>query len=183
MGVVVHYTADGGAEAGADSLVAAGLGYHLIIDKDGAVYQMTSLTRKVWHAGKAVWRGHSPNQTCLAIALVSWGFLRASPLGSFRTYLGTLVVPGAVAWRTDNRFGIVQPWDAATSAQLSALEMTLHWCLDLGVDPEMIFGHDECALPPGRKMDPGGVLPYSMADLRRKLVDERNAEAASDPRV
>jgi N-acetyl-anhydromuramyl-L-alanine amidase AmpD len=173
IGAVVHYTADGDAAAGAASLVAAGLGYHLIVAKDGSVYQMASLTRKVWHAGKAAWRGHSPNQTCLAVALVSWGFLRPSPGDAYRTYLGTLVVPGAVAWRTDNRFGIVQPWDAATPAQTSALETILQRCLDLGMDPDMICGHDECALPAGRKMDPGGVLPYTMADLRKRLKDDR----------
>lgn len=168
-GVVVHYTADRALEAGAAYLVSANLGYHLIVGRDGGIYQMTSLDRMAWHAGKAIWHGRSPNHHFLGVSLVSWGFLKQLPSGKFRSHTGADVDPDDVAQRPDNRHGIVQPWDAATPEQVTSLEEILQWCVTRGIDPDMVCGHDECALPPGRKADPGGVLPYAMSELRQRL--------------
>jgi N-acetyl-anhydromuramyl-L-alanine amidase AmpD len=166
LGVVIHYTADRNLVEGVKSLVARKLGYHLIIDRDGGVYQMTSLDRKCWHAGSALWHGRSPNHHFLAVSLVSWGFLK--PM-TFESYAGTKIRIEDVEQRPDNVKGIVQPWDAATDLQLVALDEVLRFCITNGIEPEMICGHDECALPFGRKLDPGGVLPWSMAKLRERL--------------
>src|SRR5512138_1274907 len=75
IGAVIHYTADRDEERVRRSLEQTQLCYHLIISRNGNVIQHAWLHRQTWHAGKAVWRGFSPNQRFLGIALMSWGGL------------------------------------------------------------------------------------------------------------
>jgi len=130
---------------------------------------MNPFNKKCWHAGKAVWAGQSPNQSHVAVALASWGHLDQVKPGVFHSWAKVLVPKAEVEQRPDNIKGVVIPWDIATNAQISSLFDVLRWFISLGISPSNICGHDECALPPGRKLDPGGVLPMSMDQLRKSL--------------
>jgi N-acetyl-anhydromuramyl-L-alanine amidase AmpD len=167
--VTVHYTADRDIARTARSLIKADLGYHLFIDRGGEVTQMTSFDQICWHAGNAVWAGKSPNKNHISLALISWGALTEIKAGIYQSWAKTFVPPSEVEIRPDNVKGLKQPWDVATLAQISALIDVLRFCIGEGIDVGDICGHDECALPPGRKLDPGGVLPMSMSQLRSML--------------
>ncbi len=167
-GVVVHYLADRNAERAMAALKAGGLGYHLIIGRDGAVCQTTHLNLAVNHAGEASWQKASPNRHFLAVALVSWGLLSAKE-GKLLAWNGSQVGPHEAAKRPGNVAKGEEWWDIATAPQEAALRRFLGWVVERGIDPKMICGHDECALPKGRKPDPGGVLSKTMREVRAEF--------------
>lgn len=163
-GVTVHYTADRDLQRTIRALAARDLAYHLIVDRDGTVYQMVPLTKTVWHAGKATWGSASPNRSHLSISLMSWGEVERLAPGAFETWNG-LAIPTA---DVEDRRGAF--WDAATPAQEVALVEALVWACGLGIAVGNICGHDECALPKGRKIDPGGVISKTMEELRAAVA-------------
>jgi N-acetylmuramoyl-L-alanine amidase len=183
-GVVVHYTAGPSVEGAVSELLAKDLGYHLIIDRDGRVYQMTSLTKSVWHAGRAFWKGYSPNHFFLGVALVSWGELKFKK-GEYRSYAGTVIPPqDVVTGKTVGLYagsaippqdvvagktvgGVLAYWHKATLAQRLSLAQILSFFLEQGGNRDLICGHDECCLPKGRKIDPGWILQQSMDEIRK----------------
>lgn len=155
LGVTVHYTASGSMQSALDEEIH-GLGYHLIIDRDGTVVQTCYLNKKVNHAGIAIWNTVSPNSHHAAIALVSWGLLDDRGL----TYAGKMLPADEIKeWNG-------KKWHKATDAQEKSLIQALNWFMLNGIKPENICGHDECALPKGRKVDPGGIMSFTIQQFR-----------------
>lgn len=166
LGITVHYLGSHNVAASIDHLRGSSLAYHVIIDRGGAAWQMADFERRVNHAGVASWRGKSPNRSHIAIALASWGQLKFESK-KLKTWAGASYAPEGAAYREGN-LGLAKTWwDAATEAQVSALTLCAkHLVSAYRIDPENICGHDECALPHGRKSDPGGVLPFTMKAFR-----------------
>lgn len=156
-GITVHYTADGDIERVKREMSQAHVGYHFVIDRDGSLHQTANLAKAVNHAGKAMWQGQSPNRTHLAVAFVSWGLLHE----------------GGIAWNGTRVIGVNRRghlWDPATAKQEKVLiNLLRELCRDFQILPLNICGHDECALPAGRKVDPGGSLSKTMAEIRKEL--------------
>jgi len=169
VGITVHYLGSVNVMSAAEYLDTANLAYHIIIDKGGNAWQMADFKKRVNHAGVATWQGYSPNRTHLAIALASWGQLKFERK-KLKTWAGQTFKAEDAAYRAGN-LGLAKTWwDAATHEQVEKLlEILRHFVLG-GIHPANICGHDECALPSGRKQDPGGVLPFSMAELRNILM-------------
>jgi len=79
--LVLHYT---GMECGEAALArlcdpAAEVSAHYLIEEDGTVFQLVPEHRRAWHAGVAVWRGHTDiNSRSVGIELVNrgheWGY-------------------------------------------------------------------------------------------------------------
>lgn len=168
VGVMLHYLADRSVNRAHKTLVDGGLGYHIIIDRLGSVYQTAFLNRRVNHAGKAVWKGQSPNRSHVAIALASWGILNRNK-GAWYSWAGIKIPAADVAARPSNVDGKTYAWDAATAEQEEKLWEVLRWFVRHGVDPEMVCDHSEAAIPVGRKMDIGGVLSATMDEIRGRL--------------
>lgn len=164
QGVTVHYSADRDLSRTISALDKRSLGYHLIIERDGTVFQIADLTGRLWHAGKAIWNGRSPNQTHLSIALLSWGWLKERAPGAYESWNGMMVPTSDVARRRG------QWWDKATAEQEASLRYLLEWLALHGIPIADMCGHDECALPSGRKSDPGGVLELTMGEMRAALL-------------
>lgn len=173
LGVVVHDTADRDLVRVRRSLKEQGLGYHLLIDRDGKVIQLCYFDRRANHAGNADWKKYSPNRWFASVSLASWGKLEKvkGPDGpSFQAWNKSVLDPAEVVYRV-GADGKKSYWDAATPAQETALLEVLRWFVAMGVDAENVCGHDECALPKGRKSDPGGVLSRPMAAWRAAAAD------------
>lgn len=173
-GITIHHTADPDVDRVVRSLREQRLAYHLIIAADGTVIQTAWLNRRVDHAGAATWRGKSPNKHHIAIAVASWGRLTEEPAGVMRSWSGAVVDRGQVVARKDV-FGKPARWHAATPAQEATLLAALRFFVAAGIAPADVCGHDECALPKGRKDDPGGVLSRTTGELRTLLLADRDA--------
>lgn len=167
-GVTVHYTADRELNRTIKSLADKDCSYHLIIERDGKVVQTCYLDQATYHAGFAQWNGKSPNKQHVSVALMSWGYLKEQD-GNKVSWAKKIVPDEESALRPNNIDGATKYWDKATEAQEKKLLEVLRWFVASGIPIADICGHDECALPAGRKEDPGGVLSVSMKELRGLL--------------
>lgn len=164
LGITVHYTAGGSATSSIDYLRTTTLRYHLLIDRNGEVYQMVYLDRKVNHAGNASWAGLSPNSNHIAIAIANWGKLEESG-GQYQTWARKSLQHTQVARRPFNILEGIAYWERAPLVQERALLACLRWLIKHnGIRAEHICGHDESTL---RKIDPGGSLRHKMSEIRR----------------
>ncbi len=168
QGVTVHYSADRDLQRVIRTLHERGLNYHLIIDREGKVHQLCYLDRRVNHAGPSLWRQQSCNRWHAAVCILNWGQLKKGAM----TWNDIPLPAEDIARRPENVSFKMTLWDAATPAQEASLLMVLRWFVAMKVDPRNIVGHDESAIPPGRKVDPGGALSWTMEDLRNSLCDE-----------
>lgn len=169
-GVTVHYSADPDFERVVNCCLQSKLGYHAFIDATGDIYQMNTFDKTTNHAGRATWNNQSPNRSHIAICLLGWGRLTKREDGTVVSWTNTAVAKDAIRTTEDGRL-----WAKFTQAQEDSLVAFLKWAMAFGVKPTNICGHDECALPAGRKDDPGGSLSTSMEMLRRKLAAEVGA--------
>jgi hypothetical protein len=110
-GVTIHYTASRNLGSTVKELANKSLGYHLIIDRDGTIYQCAYFSHKVNHAGKAIWNELSPNRTHIAVSLISWGLLKEMAPGAYESWSGKLVATTDCVKRKGNW------WDCATKEQ------------------------------------------------------------------
>lgn len=169
-GVVVHFTGGSSLQGAYSTLKKKGYAYHLLIDRDGRVSQCLELVRRAAHAGHAEWEGLSPNRYFIGISLVGWGQL-VEKNGKFLSEAATEVPADQVALRVGHVDDKLRYWQMSTPAQDKALLEALRWLMEQGIPAAMVCGHDECALPKGRKDDPGGMLPWTMPELREMLRD------------
>ena len=89
-----------------------------------------------------------------------------------RAWNGKAIDPQAVVYRPDSLNGVKLPWHAATGLQEIAFINALKWlCINFGIKPDDVCDHAECALPRGRKMDIGGVISWTMEEVRMLLAD------------
>lgn len=180
VGITVHYLGSVNVTETAKHLDINNLAYHIIIDKGGYAWQMADFKKRVNHAGVATWQGYSPNKSHLAIAVASWGELKFESK-KLKTWAGQTFKAEDAAYRAGN-LGLAKTWwDAATESQVEKLlEILRHFVLG-GIHPMNICGHDECALPSGRKQDPGGVLPFTMVELRKLLMRDKLSSEVVTP--
>jgi N-acetylmuramoyl-L-alanine amidase len=68
--IVIHYTGDDSCEGAVSWLCArqSGVSAHLVIDKDGTVYQLLRFNVKAWHAGKSDYNGE-PNVNSFSVGI------------------------------------------------------------------------------------------------------------------
>lgn len=122
--VVLHATADGGDEAGAEawlSSAASQVSAHLHIRRDGTIVRLVSDVRRAWHCGRSSWRGiHDVNDFSLG-----W----------------------EMANRNDGR-------ERYTDAQYESVTILAAHYIAEGLTLKAFLSHAEVALPPGRKDDP-----------------------------
>lgn len=170
LGVTVHYLAERDPDKAISSLMRNKLGYHGIIDREGVFIQTSGFDNVVNHAGVAKWNYISPNKRHLAIALSSWGQLtKVHGNDQYVSWAGSTVPLVDVVLRRGNIDSALHYWDKATDRQEDTLRKFLEWAVSQGIRACDICGHDECAIPQGRKNDPGGVLSMMMSELRSTL--------------
>jgi len=157
--MTVHYTAGPSAGSAIQALKKRGLNYHLIIERDGTVIQSAWLTHSVFHAGAASWAGISPNRWHIAVALVSWGKVTAKGV----TWNGTAVPMNEIVAQGKHF------WHKATPEQEARLIEIGSWLVQRGLSSADFCGHHECCIPIGRKLDPGGILSFTMTEFRQRL--------------
>jgi N-acetylmuramoyl-L-alanine amidase len=172
VGCTIHYTASGSdMRALLLERKMQGKGYHLLIDRDGSITQMAWLDHKVFHAGNAAWKNLSPNRWFIAVALINWGYVRLID-GKYRSWSGVEIPPEDVRSWIHPLDTSLKFWQRSTLEQLDSLWQVMTWLKSARIRPELVCGHDECCIPPGRKVDPGGCLAIPMADFRTALQND-----------
>lgn len=129
---------------------------HLVIDRDGTVYQCVRFADRAWHAGPATkWRGESLAKSCnvndftIGIEIANWG-----RLVNGRTYTNKAFT-GALFSASDGT-----EWEAYPDAQIAAvIAVTKVICAKYPVITRAdIQGHEQIQ---SNKSDPGPAFPWT----------------------
>lgn len=185
--IVMHYTAGGSGAASRDYMLKSPtqkqrlLGSstkvyasaHVVVDRDGSVWQIVPFDRKARHAGRSSWKGlESLNRCSIGIEIANYGWLDQQGDGSYKR---------SDTPRFDAKDVTVAPmpsgtrmmgWENYPTPQLDAVERVTRALLAAYSSIGEVLGHEEIA--PGRKFDPGPAFPL---ECFRNLVDSRGIGA------
>ena len=165
-GAVVHFTAgrDKTEQEALDSYnwgCDSGFTF-FVIGPTGKLYQGFPLNKGGAHAGSSYWPGLGSGVSSKLVGI-------------------EVACAGKLDSRGKSWFGVTYPQDEIrngfkkyTPQQEETLIKLLVWlkknCPDV-FDVQYILGHDECAVPAGRKNDPGSSLSMTMPELRNKIQE------------
>lgn len=144
----------------------------IIIDREGKVWQDSSLDQWQPHAGTSRWGDlKSLNSKFVGIEVMSSGMLKRKG-DKYHTWFKKEIPKEEVRYAAHNANIAAGYYHTFTQAQEETLIRLLLW---LHKNNPSIFkiqnvcGHDECGMPLGRKTDPGGSLSMPMPELRNIL--------------
>lgn len=188
--VVMHYTAGGSGAASRDYMLksptqkqrllgSASKIYasaHVVVDRDGSVWQIVPFDRMARHAGRSSWKGlESLNRYSIGIEIANYGWLDRQGDGSYKRSdtprfeaKNVTVAPMPSGKR-------IMGWENYPSIQLEAVERVTRALVTAYTSITEIVGHQEIA--PGRKFDPGPAFPM---EYFRNLIDGRGTGAVDD---
>jgi N-acetylmuramoyl-L-alanine amidase len=149
--LVLHFTSGATARSSVDfwkTPAAKGASAHIVIDRDGTIYQCRPFNRTCGHAGKSTWRGFSGLNACsIGIEMANAGDDEALARKWSRMPL--------LKERHKNG-GPACEWERFTAEQLAACE-AISKALVARYHLDDVIGHDDIA--PDRKNDPGPAFP------------------------
>lgn len=187
-GLVVHFNAGRHNPA---STMQSGVknGYlYLAMGRDGTILQGNNLTEWGYHAGKSAWKINGKTVSGVSarfagIEISAAGLVKKNSDGTFAPWYAKkasdMLKEDQVRFAkkgqniTGNGY-----WEKYSPEQEEAL---IEFCLWLKANNPSVFnfdnvvGHDEVAVPFGRKNDPGGALSMTMPEFRA-LLKKRYAE-------
>jgi len=154
--LVIHFTSGASAESSIEfwrTPAAKGASAHIVIDRDGTIFQCRPFNTTCGHAGKSSWRGFTNLNSCsIGIELANAGDDEklATKWGKF-----------SVTAKHKNG-GPLQKWEGYPLAQLAACE-AVSKALVTRYKLDDVIGHEDIA--PTRKYDPGPAFPMSTLRL------------------
>jgi N-acetylmuramoyl-L-alanine amidase len=194
---VLHFTASRPGTRGDIAWLTnpnARVSAHFLLAADGAKTQHVPLTDCAWHAGISqlvlpggqVMRGC--NDFALGIELDNLGpLVRDEETGGWlyeegnalKPYVGATPVEAELLW-PGTGVGFKAGWEPFTDIQLASLAQLLGWLADAGMRDAVhtLIGHEEIALPPGRKRDPGPAFPWARFARRLPRLTDTRLESA-----
>lgn len=195
QGLIVHWTAGRPRDSAVATMeYGKNQGYfYLCIDATGQLWQSNKLSDWGWHTGNAAWDGlDSPARQCVGVEVCCAG--KVTPVivngkrkfapwyalgkdGQIVSYADLLdesdVREDKDGWDGDHSFaGWYHKYTEAQEATLKRLCLWLKENDPQNFKLEWVLGHDEIALPHGRKTDPGASLTLGMPKFREDLLLE-----------
>jgi N-acetylmuramoyl-L-alanine amidase len=165
--LVLHYTATTTAASAIGTLTNAKssnrVSVHLVLDEDGSVTQLLPFNVVGWHVGQSAYHGKAGcNNFSIGIEQVNAGVLQRRADGTFHTQIGDHVIPPAQVVHAQHRIthGWAD-WDAYPTAQVQAA-IAIGQALHAAYKFHDVVGHEDVALPVGRKTDPGPAYPLDL---------------------
>jgi N-acetylmuramoyl-L-alanine amidase len=170
--LVIHFTSGLSAKSSIDfwkSPEAKGANAHIIIDRDGTIFECRAFDRTAGHAGKSRWKDPTNglrtgcNAFSIGIELANAGNSVSGSVENPKAFGKHPLEAGAISAKHKNGGG-VELWEIYPTAQLEscfalAKALVEHYQLD------DVVGHEDIA--PERKNDPGPAFP--MQKLRESV--------------
>lgn len=159
--LVIHFTAGASAKSSVEywkTPDARGAEAHIIIDRDGTVYQIRATNHRADHAGISRWRCPRTDKVFSMLNSCSIGIelANAGDNAKLAKRMG-----GQTIKAKHKNGGPLTDWETYPEAQIKAcIEVAKALCKRYSLDD--IIGHDDIA--PNRKNDPGPACP--MGDIR-----------------
>lgn len=179
--LVIHYTGGASGSSSAAWLCnpQAQASAHVVVDRDGTVFQLLPFNQIAWHAG---WSSHNGrqglNKYSIGIEIDNAGILQKSG-AAFVSSFGKLIAPEEVVEATHRHHITPAFWHKYTEVQLEVVEALSRQLVE-AYGLKYLVGHEE--ISPGRKIDPGPAYPLEA--LRNKvLYSARNVDQGNIGRV
>ncbi len=171
--IVIHYTAGSSAASSAkylsrDNVKASA---HLVIGREGEIYQLVPFDTIAWHAGKSSYGSRTwLNKYSIGIELDNAGVL--TKVGNeYQAWFGTKYPAEEVLYATHRNETFPRYWKTYTDKQIESCRQVCRLLIDkFGITT--IVGHEEIA--PGRKQDPGPAFPLDK--FREKLLFQNRSD-------
>lgn len=176
--LVIHFTGGSSAKSSASYLCRPDVkaSAHLVIGRDGSLFQLAPFNQVTWHAGKSRWQGRSGlNKYAIGIELDNAGELKDNGNLRYLSWFNKAYSPDEVFFGTHRNRAVPSYWHTYSEEQI-ALAFDICRLLCEHYDIKTIVGHEEIA--PGRKSDPGPAFPLDR--LREKLLTEDRKSEQSD---
>ena len=160
--LVMHFTAGASALSSVDfwrTPAAKGAEAHVVIDRDGTVYQLRAFNQKADHAGASAWRCPNLNRVFKGLNACSIGIEYANAGDNAALARKWSKLPLVKARHKNG--GPVKEWEAFTPEQVKA-GIAVSKAIVEYYNLDDLIGHDDIA--PDRKNDPGPAFP--MAQFR-----------------
>ncbi|UCD84800.1 MAG: N-acetylmuramoyl-L-alanine amidase [Deltaproteobacteria bacterium] len=177
--IIIHYTAGGSAESSVNTLCdpKTKASAHLVIGREGSIYQLVPFNLIAWHAGRSAHQGRVGfNKYAIGIELDNAGRLTKSG-EEYVSWFGRAYPENEVVEAVHRNESEPSCWHRYTEEQIA---ISQDICADLieNYGITSILGHEEVS--PGRKVDPGPAFP--MDKLRELLLyRDRGAEVQEEP--
>lgn len=157
--LIIHYTASALQSTLNTFLAPNGTSAHLVIDRDGTIYQLVPFNKQAFHAGSSVWDQNSNfNGRSIGIELINMGWnIKGLPPSE------------VVTLNHKHKFITEKHWHKYSAAQLLALYSITKQLLRT-YNLQRILGHDDISA--GRKQDPGPA--FSWDDYRKEIFGSAN---------
>ena len=188
--IVMHYTAGGSGAASRDYMLKSPTqkqrlldadersyaSAHVVVDRDGSIWQIVPFNRKARHAGTSSWKGlESLNRHSVGIEIANYGWLDRQGDGSYKRSDTPRFAAEDVTVATMPSGTRTMGWENYPTAQLEAVEKVTRALLGAYPSITEVLGHQEIA--PGRKFDPGPAFPM---ECFRNFTDSRGIGAIDD---
>lgn len=146
--LIIHYTAAGLSSTLNTFETAGGTSAHLVIDRNGDIYQMVPFNMQAFHAGYSSWDGLGAfNNRAIGIEIINFGFDVAKANGA----------SDILTVKHKHKFIPQTQWQKYPKAQIDAVIAVTKALLET-YNLQKILGHDDISA--GRKQDPGPAFPW-----------------------
>ncbi len=170
--LVIHYTAGRDAESSARYLCGdVKASAHLVIGRDGAIFQLVPFNTISWHAGVSAYGARQGmNQYSIGIELDNAGILQKTG-NEFKAWFGRSYPENEVLYATHRNESQPAYWHSYTEAQIETCRQVCELLISkYGIT--QILGHEEIA--PARKQDPGPAFPLDK--FRDRLLGHNRSD-------
>ena len=176
--LIIHYTAGRDAESSARYLKKEEIkaSAHLVIGRNGEIFQLVPFNKIAWHAGRSSFGGKSGyNNYSIGIELDNAGVLTKTG-NDFQSWFGKKYTQSDVMEGVHRNESQPRYWHIYTEKQLEVNEEVTKLILNHYKSIVNILGHEE--ISPGRKQDPGPAFPLDK--FRRQIIgDNRDDQESS----
>lgn len=174
--IIIHYTAGKDAASSANYLCKPEVkaSAHLVIGRDGSVFQLVPFNTIAWHAGKSAYNGRIGfNQFSIGIEIDNAGILEKSG-SEYMAWFGKPYPENEVIKAIHRNESKEKYWHCFTEIQIEKVEEICQAIMNKYSSIQHILGHEEISA--GRKTDPGPAFPLDK--IRDRLMQERDSESS-----
>ena len=165
--LIIHFTAGASAQSSINwwkNPKAKGTSAHIVIDRDGTIYQCRPFNRTAGHAGSSKWKDPKTGILYHGLNACSIGIELANAGDNWKLAGNWTKLPPVVAYHKHG--GPERKWEDYPEPQIAALEaLTLLLFERYNLDD--LIGHEDISR--GRKTDPGPAFTPHMIHLRTRL--------------
>lgn len=173
--LIIHYTAGGSAESSANHLSNPDVdaSAHLVIGRNGEIFQIVPFNKIAWHAGKSQYGGKIRlNNYSIGIELDNAGILTKTG-NEYQSWFGKKYMQSEVMEAVHRNESQPKFWHIYTEKQLQVNESVTKLILSKYEGIVNILGHEE--ISPGRKQDPGPAFPLDK--FRKRFLGDNRADS------